>query len=85
MVPLGPCSYTGGLGLTPRRAQSGERDIIGEISRAGDAGFRRALAPIVAKAAEKAGKLLLENRFDGCADVAAQPILDRVEPGLCGQ
>lgn len=31
------------VGLTPRRAQSGERDIIGEISRAGDAGLRTAL------------------------------------------
>ena len=30
-------------GLTPRREQSGERDIIGEISRAGDAGLRSAL------------------------------------------
>jgi len=30
-------------GLTPRREQSGERDIIGEISRAGDAGLRTAL------------------------------------------
>ena len=31
------------VGLTPRREQSGERDIIGEISRAGDAGTRTAL------------------------------------------
>ena len=31
------------VGLTPRREQSGERDIIGEISRAGDAGMRTAL------------------------------------------
>ncbi len=31
------------VGLTPRRAQSGERDIVGEISRAGDAGLRTAL------------------------------------------
>lgn len=31
------------VGLTPRRAQSGERDIIGEITRAGDAGLRTAL------------------------------------------
>jgi len=31
------------VGLTPRREQSGERDIIGEISRAGDAGLRTAL------------------------------------------
>lgn len=30
-------------GLTPRRAQSGERDIVGEISRAGDVGLRTAL------------------------------------------
>lgn len=31
------------VGLTPRREQSGERNIIGEISRAGDAGLRTAL------------------------------------------
>lgn len=31
------------VGLTPRRAQSGERDIVGEISRAGDVGLRTAL------------------------------------------
>lgn len=31
------------LGLTPRRAQSGERDIMGSISRAGDAGLRTEL------------------------------------------
>lgn len=30
-------------GLTPRREQSGERDIIGAISRAGDAGLRTVL------------------------------------------
>ena len=30
-------------GLTPRREQSGERDILGAISRAGDAGLRTAL------------------------------------------
>lgn len=30
-------------GLTPRREQSGERDIIGSISRAGDAGLRTVL------------------------------------------
>lgn len=30
-------------GLTPRREQSGERDIVGAISRAGDAGLRTAL------------------------------------------
>ena len=31
------------VGLTPRRNQSGERDIVGQISRAGDAGLRTAL------------------------------------------
>lgn len=31
------------VGLTPRREQSGERDIIGQITRAGDAGLRTAL------------------------------------------
>jgi transposase len=31
------------VGLTPRREQSGERDIIGQISRAGDVGLRTAL------------------------------------------
>lgn len=31
------------VGLTPRREQSGERDIMGSISRAGDAGLRTAL------------------------------------------
>ena len=31
------------VGLTPRREQSGERDIIGQISRAGDVGLRKAL------------------------------------------
>ena len=31
------------VGLTPRREQSGERDIVGAISRAGDAGVRTAL------------------------------------------
>ena len=31
------------VGLTPRRAQSGERDIIGGITRAGDGGLRTAL------------------------------------------
>ena len=30
-------------GLTPRRTQSGERDIIGQITRAGDTGLRTAL------------------------------------------
>ena len=32
-----------GVGLTPRREQSGERDIMGSISRAGDAGLRTGL------------------------------------------
>lgn len=31
------------VGLTPRREQSGERDIVGAISRAGDAGLRTVL------------------------------------------
>jgi transposase len=31
------------VGLTPRREQSGERNIIGQISRAGDVGLRTAL------------------------------------------
>ena len=31
------------VGLTPRRDQSGERDIIGQITRAGDTGLRTAL------------------------------------------
>ena len=31
------------VGLTPRREQSGERDIVGQITRAGDAGMRTAL------------------------------------------
>jgi len=31
------------VGLTPRREQSGERDIAGQITRAGDAGLRTAL------------------------------------------
>lgn len=31
------------VGLTPRRAQSGERDIIGQITRAGDTSLRTAL------------------------------------------
>lgn len=31
------------FGLTPRRDQSGERDVVGGISRAGDAGVRTAL------------------------------------------
>jgi transposase len=31
------------VGLTPRREQSGERDIIGQVSRAGDVGLRTAL------------------------------------------
>ena len=31
------------VGLTPRREQSGERDIVGQITRAGDAGLRIAL------------------------------------------
>lgn len=31
------------VGLTPRRLQSGERDISGEITRAGDVGLRTAL------------------------------------------
>ena len=30
-------------GLTPRRDQSGERDIVGRITKAGDAGLRAAL------------------------------------------
>ena len=30
-------------GLTPKRSQSGERDIVGAITRAGDAGLRTAL------------------------------------------
>ena len=29
------------VGLTPGRDQSGERDIVGRITKAGDAGFRR--------------------------------------------
>jgi len=47
--------------------------------------FRRAVAPVVAKPAEKAGQFLLENGLDGRADVGPQPLLDRVEPGLPGQ
>ncbi|MDX3930210.1 MAG: transposase [Shinella sp.] len=31
------------VGLTPSRNQSGERDVIGGITRAGDANLRRAL------------------------------------------
>lgn len=31
------------VGLTPRRGQSGERDVIGQITRAGDAALRTAL------------------------------------------
>jgi transposase len=31
------------VGLTPKREQSGERDIVGQISRAGDVGLRTAL------------------------------------------
>ena len=31
------------VGLTPRRDQSGERDIVGRITKAGDAGLRAAL------------------------------------------
>jgi transposase len=31
------------VGLTPRRTQSGEMDIVGQITRAGDRGFRTAL------------------------------------------
>lgn len=31
------------VGLTPRRNQSGERDIVGQVSRAGDSGLRTAL------------------------------------------
>jgi transposase len=31
------------VGLTPRREQSGERDIVGQVSRAGDIGLRTAL------------------------------------------
>jgi transposase len=31
------------VGLTPRREQSGERDIVGQVSRAGDVGLRAAL------------------------------------------
>jgi hypothetical protein len=47
--------------------------------------FRRTVAPIIAKAAEKAGQLLLENGFDRGADVGPQAFLDQVEPGLPGQ
>lgn len=47
--------------------------------------FRGSVAPVVAKTAEEAGKLLLEHGFDGRTDVRSQPILDRVEPGLPGQ
>ena len=47
--------------------------------------FRRAVAPIVAKTAEKAGQFLFENSFDGRTDVGPEPLLDRVEPGLPGQ
>ena len=47
--------------------------------------FRRARAPIVAKASEKAGQLLFENGFDGRANVGSQPLLDRIERGLPGQ
>ena len=31
------------VGLTPRRDQSGERDIVGQVTRAGDTGLRTAL------------------------------------------
>lgn len=48
-------------------------------------GIRAAIAPVVAKAAEKRGEFLLEHRFDGRADVGPQPLLNRVEPGLPGQ
>jgi hypothetical protein len=42
--------------------------------------FRRAVAPVSAKAAEKAGEFLIEYGFDGRADVVPRPLLDRVKP-----
>jgi hypothetical protein len=39
----------------------------------------------MAKAAEKCGQLLLEQRLDGDADVRPKAILDRIEPRLVGQ
>jgi hypothetical protein len=47
--------------------------------------FRRSVATAVAKAAEKAGELLLEYGLDGRADIHPQTLLDRIEPGLMGQ
>jgi hypothetical protein len=47
--------------------------------------FGRAVTPTVAQAAEKAGEFLLENGFDGRADVHPQPLLDQVKTGLPGQ
>lgn len=47
--------------------------------------FHRAVAPAIAKAAEKAGEFLIEHCFDGRANIRSQALLDRVKPGLPGQ
>jgi hypothetical protein len=47
--------------------------------------FRQAVAPAVAKAAEKSGRLFFENGLDGRADADSEPLLYRVEPDLSGR
>lgn len=51
------------VGLTPRRSQSGERDIIGQITKAGDAALRTALY-------QAANAYRSDSKCDTGADVA---------------
>ena len=43
MIPSGSADRSPWVGLTPGRDQSGERGIVGRITKAGDAGLRAAL------------------------------------------
>ena len=49
------------VGLTPGRNQSGERDIVGRITKAGDAGLRAALYQAATVMLNHAGAELAER------------------------
>jgi transposase len=51
------------FGLTPKRYQSGERDVTGRISKIGDASVREALY--------QAGHVMLTKPVKGCAELKA--------------
>lgn len=49
------------VGLTPGRNQSGERDIVGAITKAGDAGLRTALYQAATVILNRTGRNWLSN------------------------